>query len=130
MTSQYVDIKSGLGDILSAATGIVAMGQSLDADMNGLIENITAAEGEKTWGTDEFAKSFLDSGKGGYHHVGDGGQNMAEAVKGLGRSTDKKRPSVGAAAQDLGNYVVNAMQSYAGTDDDSASDIGSVTGQA
>jgi len=130
MASQYVDIRSGLGEILTAATGIVGMGQSLDSDMTGLIENITAAEGEKTWGTDELAKSFLDNGKGGYHHVGDGGQTMADAVKGLGRSTDKNRPSLGATAQDLGNYVVNAMQSYAGTDDDSASDIGSVAGQA
>ena len=130
MASQYVDIKSGLGDILSAAIGIVASGQSLDSDMTGLVENITAAEGEKTWGADEFAKSFLDNGKGGYHHVGDGGQTMADAVKALGKSGDKNRPSLGATAQDLGNYVVNAMQSYAGTDDDSAADIGSVAGQA
>jgi hypothetical protein len=128
MTSQYVDIKSGLGDILTAATGIVGMGQTLDSDMNGLIEHITAAEGDKTWGTDEFAKSFLDNGKGGYHHA-DGGMCTADAVKALGRSGDKNRPSLGATAQDLGNYVINAMQSYAGTDDDSATDIGSVAGQ-
>lgn len=129
MGSQYVDIKSGVADILTAATGIVAMGQTLDGDMSGIIEYISAAEGEKTWGGDEYAKSFLDNGKGGYHHVGDGGLPMAEAVKQLGSSGDKNRPSLGTTAQDVGNTVINAMMSYAGTDDESASDIGSVADQ-
>ncbi len=123
--SEYVDIKTSLSDVLSAATNLVNMGTALESEMSDLNERIRGLEGSATWGNDEFSAGFLE----GYHRpVGSGSSagNTADAVKGLGSGKD----SLGTATQNLGNMVANAMIQYSETDGANAADISSAGGQA
>lgn len=119
MGSDYVDIRTSPVDILSAANNLVSMGGELETDMTGLVGDIESQEGTSTWGSDDFATKFLD----GYHKVPDGADKpVAEATKDLGRG----KHSIGTQAQDLGNFVANAMLNISDQDEGSGSEIRAV----
>jgi hypothetical protein len=124
--SEYVDIRTSVADILSAANRVISAGAGLDHDMNWHVEMINGLEGTETWGGDKYGRKFLKNDEGGGYQqpvkVGDASMPANDAVKSMGTGKD----SLGDVAQTLGGFVNNAMLNYSGTDDDNATAIGSL----
>jgi hypothetical protein len=120
--SNFVQISTSVADILSLASGLRAQGKTLTDGMKPLLASIEALERDgETFPPDEFTSTFL----GLYHQEVDAGDGTklpaSEAVK-------QSAGSVGAALTGIADYVATAMWNYQGTDEDSATDIGSTTG--
>jgi hypothetical protein len=119
---EYVEITSSPAEVTAAAARIVGLGEGLSADMNMYLSEINGLEGTKTWGNDDFAHSFLHGAEGGYQQpvdVGSAKMPANEAVKMQGSGKE----GVGEAGAALGNLVVNAMDAYSTTDENSGDDI-------
>jgi hypothetical protein len=121
--SNFVEIKSSVADILGIANRLRASGQSLTSTIGG---NLAAVSGmESAPGTlprDEFTEEFLKTYHKSVEVSGGGAQPMTDAIK-------DSVPKLGEAMDRLGKYVVDAMWSYSGADDDSATQINRAGGR-
>lgn len=115
--SEYVSIKTSLGELLSAATGLITRGAEMDSAMPSLIAKITSSEGPQTWGGDDFADKFTKN----YQAPPEDGDGPAanESVKGIGAGKN----GLGASAQHLGNAASSALINYTDVDTSSGQDI-------
>jgi hypothetical protein len=115
---EYVEIKTGVGEIINIANGLRSRGQQLQGGTRGANEEIARRErGPETLpANDDFAQQFLPK----YHELvpaSDGGKVPAnEAVR-------SSAEDMGTKLIEIGNFVAGGMFAYNAGDEDNASDI-------
>lgn len=113
----FVEIKTSIGDIVGIANRLSDRGGTLRDDMQGATERVTELENhEECLPPDQFTEPFLVN----YHQAVDNGDGETIPAN---QAIKQSAIGLGQALQDLGEKVSTAMWSYAGTDDDNATDI-------
>ena len=113
--SDYLKLGTSPADIIAAAELLRAKGETLSADLEGLLATVAERETDKTLGTDDFGREFKKT----YEKVEDG-KTTTDAAKDSARA-------VASAAGNYGGAVSTSMQDYLTTDAQNAADINSVT---
>jgi hypothetical protein len=115
---EYVEIRTGVGEIINIANGLRSRGQQLQRGTQGANEEIMRLENgaETLPADDDFAQTFLAT----YHEPvpasGGGDVPANEAVR---RSAE----DMGTKLIEIGDFVAGGMFAYNAGDEDNAGDI-------
>jgi hypothetical protein len=116
---EFVKLNGDPAEVIAAATNITGAGASLQADMQGLLADISQREGGSTLGNDDFGVEFKKS----YEQSTDAGGGSP----GANVATQNAATSVAAVPTIYGNAIMSAMADYTVTDGQAAADISRTT---
>lgn len=105
-------VHANIPEVLLAAHQIEADGHALESTMKSAVAKITGGEGPEIFPSDEFTDNFV----GPSYHRPVGNTTMNTAIQ-------NNALQMGPAMGELGKYVSGSMWTYAGTDDESGSEI-------
>jgi hypothetical protein len=114
---QYLKIGTSPADLIAHAQGMQAKGESLQADLGGLLSDIASRETPKVLTNDEFGKPFQSET---YHKD----VPSAHGHSYLSEATKDGAKSVADTAVRYGNGVTQAMVDYISVDGENQADIG------
>jgi hypothetical protein len=115
--AEYVEISSGVGEIISIANGLRTRGQQLQATMQSTNAEIEALEGgPETLPVDDFSDQFRTRY---YEPSQDSRGDDADANLAVRNSAEDK----GVKLTELGEFAAGAMFAFSGGDEDNATDI-------
>ena len=119
--SDYVDIKTSIADLLTAASGLSTLGSSLTERLKPLLADVAARDTPALFPSDSFSDPFTESYWEPIKAGDDSTLPKNEAVR-------TSAAGVGEAMQGLADYVTQVMWMYKAADDDSASGIAGAGG--
>lgn len=115
--SYFVEIDGDPNEMRKDANSCATAGGEVVSPVNAALARIKAIEAKKSWGTDEYGKSFSDQ----YFKASDDGSTANDSVQsGCGQ--------MGPQLKDIGDRVVTVVDAYTSTDSTGGSDIRQVKG--
>lgn len=114
---EYVEIGSGVADMISAANGLRAQGDALAEQMRTTGRNLSEMEQrQETFPPDDFTREFLKT----YHATTQDSQGNSTTVN---LAVRHSAVDMGTKLAEIGAFVAEAMVTYTGTDEANASGI-------